>query len=44
METESNILRSPTLIRQTITQLRDEGLYDVPPACCSAWCSGRSAA
>lgn len=27
METETNILRSPTLIRQTISQLRDEGDY-----------------
>ncbi|NBA96331.1 Wzz/FepE/Etk N-terminal domain-containing protein [Pseudomonas sp. R5(2019)] len=27
METESNILRSPTLIRETISQLRDEGQY-----------------
>ena len=27
METESNILRSPTLIRDTIGQLRDEGLF-----------------
>lgn len=31
METESNILRSPTLIRQTISQLRDEGRYQVEP-------------
>ncbi|MNG89902.1 Chain length determinant protein [compost metagenome] len=31
METESNILRSPTLIRQTISQLRDEGQYEVAP-------------
>lgn len=32
METESNILRSPTLIRETITQLRDEGRYNIPPS------------
>ncbi len=31
METESNILRSPTLIRQTIGQLRQEGQYPVEP-------------
>lgn len=31
METESNILRSPTLIRQTIGQLRDEGQYQDSP-------------
>jgi len=30
METESNILRSPALIRQTISQLRDKGEYDPP--------------
>jgi uncharacterized protein involved in exopolysaccharide biosynthesis len=32
METESNILRSPTLIHQTISELRDEGRYDPQPA------------
>lgn len=31
METESNILRSPTLIRQTLGQLRQEGQYPVEP-------------
>ncbi|MHC6225753.1 GumC family protein [Pseudomonas sp. X10] len=31
METESNILRSPTLIRQTIDQLRKEGHYQAEP-------------
>ncbi|PWB35151.1 lipopolysaccharide biosynthesis protein [Pseudomonas sp. SDI] len=31
METESNILRSPTLIRQTINQLRAEGTYQTSP-------------
>ncbi|AIR90822.1 GumC family protein [Pseudomonas cremoricolorata] len=31
METESNILRSATLIRDTIAQLRSEGRYDIPP-------------
>ncbi|MCO7564124.1 Wzz/FepE/Etk N-terminal domain-containing protein [Pseudomonas sp. S 311-6] len=31
METESNILRSPTLIRQTIDQLRQEGHYQAEP-------------
>ncbi|MGE7989968.1 GumC family protein [Pseudomonas sp. NPDC089554] len=31
METESNILRSPTLIRQTIAQLREEGQYQSEP-------------
>ncbi|MBK0057589.1 lipopolysaccharide biosynthesis protein [Pseudomonas sp. S44] len=31
METESNILRSPTLIRQTISQLRQEGQYQAEP-------------
>ncbi|WP_296267833.1 GumC family protein [Pseudomonas sp. UBA6562] len=31
METESTILRSPALIRETIAQLRAEGRYDVPP-------------
>jgi hypothetical protein len=31
METESNILRSPALIRQTISELRDKGEYS-PPA------------
>ena len=30
METESNILRSPALIRQTISELRDKGEYDPP--------------
>ncbi len=32
METESNILRSPTLIRQTINQLRQEGHYLQEPS------------
>ncbi|MDR1349432.1 MAG: hypothetical protein LBJ59_01375 [Zoogloeaceae bacterium] len=32
METESNILRSLTLIHQTISELRDEGRYDPQPA------------
>ena len=31
METESNILRSPALIRQTISELRDQGQYNPPP-------------
>lgn len=31
METESNILRSPTLIRQTISQLREQGDLDTSP-------------
>lgn len=31
METESNILRSPALIRQTISELRDMGQYNPPP-------------
>ena len=31
METESNILRSPALIRQTISELRDKGEYTPPP-------------
>ena len=31
METESNILRSPALIRQTISELRDNGEYSPPP-------------
>lgn len=31
METESNILRSPTLIRQTISELRDEGVFGGNP-------------
>ncbi|MFV3283497.1 GumC family protein [Pseudomonas sp. NY15356] len=31
METESNILRSPSLIRQTISQLRQEGHYQHEP-------------
>ncbi|MCT8163375.1 MULTISPECIES: GumC family protein [unclassified Pseudomonas] len=31
METESNILRSPTLIRETINQLRKEGHYQTEP-------------
>jgi len=30
METESNILRSPALIRQTISELRDKGEYNPP--------------
>jgi uncharacterized protein involved in exopolysaccharide biosynthesis len=32
METESNILRSPALIRQTISELRDKGEYTPPPS------------
>ena len=32
METESNILRSPTLIRQTIDELRKEGHYAADPS------------
>lgn len=31
METESNILRSPALIRQTISELRDKGEYTPTP-------------
>jgi uncharacterized protein involved in exopolysaccharide biosynthesis len=31
METESNILRSPALIRQTISELRDKGEYTPAP-------------
>jgi uncharacterized protein involved in exopolysaccharide biosynthesis len=31
METESNILRSPALIRQTISELRDKGEYNPAP-------------
>ncbi|VVO06560.1 GumC family protein [Pseudomonas fluorescens] len=31
METESNILRSPTLIRQTMTQLREQGEFITTP-------------
>ncbi|WP_095083062.1 Wzz/FepE/Etk N-terminal domain-containing protein [Pseudomonas sp. Irchel s3h17] len=31
METEANILRSPALIRQTISQLRDKGEYNPTP-------------
>ena len=31
METESNILRSPGLIRQTISELREKGEYTSPP-------------
>lgn len=31
METESNILRSPALIRQTISELRDKGEYTPSP-------------
>ncbi len=32
METESNILRSPALIRETIAQLREEGHYQGEPS------------
>ena len=32
METESNILRSPALIRETISQLRTEGYYQPEPS------------
>ncbi|HCN44600.1 MAG TPA: lipopolysaccharide biosynthesis protein [Pseudomonas sp.] len=39
METESNILRSPTLIRQTISQLRSEGKYAVEPGLFDRWVS-----
>ena len=31
METETNILLSPALIRQTLAQLRDEGVYPIAP-------------
>ncbi|MFW3894683.1 GumC family protein [Pseudomonas bharatica] len=37
METESNILRSPTLIRQTISQLRSEGKYSAEPGMLERW-------
>ena len=37
METESNILRSPTLIRQTISQLRERGEYTPPKGLLSRW-------
>jgi len=40
METESNILRSPTLIRQTISQLRAEGKYSVEPGMLDQWLFG----
>ncbi len=32
METESNILRSPALIRQTVSDLREQGGYTPPPS------------
>lgn len=32
METESNILRSPALIRQTVSDLREQGEYSPPPS------------
>jgi len=40
METESNILRSPTLIRQTISQLRSEDKYTVEPGMLDRWVFG----
>lgn len=39
METESNILRSPALIRQTISTLRDEGEYTPSPDFFDQWVS-----
>lgn len=37
METEVNILRSLTLIRQTVTELREEGSYHPRPGFLSKW-------
>lgn len=37
METESNILRSPALIRQTVSQLNEQGDYSPPPGVISKW-------
>ncbi|MEB0048300.1 MULTISPECIES: GumC family protein [unclassified Pseudomonas] len=37
METESNILRSPALIRQTISELRDKGEYTPNPGVFYTW-------
>ncbi|MHA6195186.1 GumC family protein [Pseudomonas wadenswilerensis] len=37
METESNILRSPSLIRQTISQLQAEGKYSAAPGLLDQW-------
>jgi len=39
METETNILRSPGLIRQTIGELREKGEYDSPPSLLNKWVS-----
>ncbi|BBP64293.1 hypothetical protein PHLH5_18340 [Pseudomonas sp. Cab53] len=39
METESNILRSPALIRQTISTLRDQGEYTPSPGIFNRWVS-----
>jgi uncharacterized protein involved in exopolysaccharide biosynthesis len=39
METENNILRSPTLIRQTIEELHNEGLYNPKPSLFERWLS-----
>src|SRR3546814_16636117 len=39
METESNILRSPALIRQTIGTLRDQGEYSPSPGILNKWVS-----
>ena len=39
METESNILRSPALIRQTISTLRDQGEYTPSPGIFNKWVS-----
>lgn len=40
METESNILRSPALIRETIKGLRDEGHYEVAPGAFQRYVTG----
>ena len=37
METEVNILRSTTLIRQTIAELQEEGSYDPRPGLLNKW-------
>lgn len=37
METESNILRSPALIRQTVSQLHAQGEYSPPPGVFDQW-------
>src|SRR5690606_32067350 len=39
METESNILRSPGLVRQTISALRDQGEYTSSPGVFNKWVS-----